>query len=99
MIDAVSLWYGFLLFEIILISIIILYTKDLRFLYLIFFGALLGSVFDHSGVFLGFYSYNQNIDPVMIGGIPLTVSFAEGIGMSTIIFVFEFVLTGGSSEE
>ncbi|MBI3412916.1 MAG: hypothetical protein HY051_02435 [Candidatus Aenigmarchaeota archaeon] len=55
------------------------------------FGSVAGFLFDYSAVSLGFYGYNQFIDATMVEKIPVTVSFAEGVGMSSVIFVFELI--------
>ena len=87
----VSDWYSFLVFCTFLITVITLYARNTRFLYFAFFGALIGFLFDYSAVSLGFYSYNQALDSVIINKIPLTISFVEGVGMSSVIFVFEIL--------
>ncbi|MBI1971743.1 MAG: hypothetical protein HYS53_00425 [Candidatus Aenigmarchaeota archaeon] len=82
-------WYSFLVFCTFLITVITLYARSARFMWFAFFGSLAGFLFDYSAVSLGYYSYNQAIDTVIVGKIPLTINFAEGVGMSSIIFVFE----------
>ncbi len=91
MIDTIFLWYALLFFQLLAISFISLFNHDLRYLLLAVVGALVGRIFDCSAVFLGFYSYNPLLDPVHVCGTPITMAFAEGMGMSIVIFVFEFV--------
>ncbi len=83
-------WYWFLVFCTFLMAVITLHARSIRFLNFMLFGSLVGFVFDITAIQLGFYSYLVT-DPVIIRGVPLTVSFAEGVGMSSIIFVFEYL--------
>ncbi len=73
------------------VSFISFYRDDLRHIYFAITGAVIGRMFDCSAVFLGFYNYSPALDPVHICGTPITVAFAEGMGLSIVIFVFEFV--------
>ncbi len=89
--DVVSAWYWFLIICVFLMSLIILCTRSMRFLNFMLFGSVVGFVFDATAISLGFYNYSFAIDSVIIGGVPITVTFAEGAGMSVIIFIFESV--------
>ncbi len=89
MIDVVVLWYALLFSEILAISFISLHRLDLRYVYFAITAAVIGRIFDCSAVFLGFYSYNPVLDPAHICGTPITVAFAEGMGLSIAIFAFE----------
>lgn len=91
MIDVVILWYALLFSEMMAISLISFYRQDLRHVYFAIAAAVIGRMFDCSAVFLGFYNYNPILDPVHICGTPVTVAFAEGMGLSLVIFVFEFL--------
>ncbi|MBI4167735.1 MAG: hypothetical protein HY515_02145 [Candidatus Aenigmarchaeota archaeon] len=87
--DVASTWYWFLIICVFLMSLVILHTRSMRFLNFMFFGSAVGFVFDATAISLSFYNYNPAIDSVIISGVPLTVTFAEGVGMSVIIFIFE----------
>ncbi len=91
MTDTVSLWYAFLFFQISALSLITLFRNDLRYVYFAASAAIIGRVFDCSAIFLGFYSYNPLLDPVHVCETPITMAFAEGMGMSMVIFAFEFL--------
>ncbi|MBU0472374.1 MAG: hypothetical protein KKF89_02615 [Nanoarchaeota archaeon] len=83
-------WYG-LVVVFLVICLLILYFENNKKKYLLYFlgGAVFGFYFDVISVSQGYYAYFP-FKPVLFG-VPLSVTFAEGLAVLITIYGFEKV--------
>jgi len=80
----------FFLFFIVY-SLIIIKTKQLRFISYAISGSLIGFIFDLISFENGYYSY-PDFYYIKIVGLPLSMTIEEGFAIAITIFLFENIL-------
>ncbi|MFH1294835.1 MAG: hypothetical protein ABIH90_02740 [Candidatus Aenigmatarchaeota archaeon] len=85
------IWFGS--FIAIAIGFLLILWKDQRRFYsfCFVFAAILGFYFDYLNTRWGYYSYAE-FYPIMIGGVPLSMTIAEGMAVAITIWLFKYFL-------
>lgn len=85
------IWFGSLV--VFAVGFFLILWKDQRRFYSVCFafGAALGFYFDYLNTSWGYYSYAE-FYPIMIGGVPLSMTIAEGMAVAITIWLFRFFL-------
>jgi hypothetical protein len=89
-ISPVQFWFGSFAVFLAAFLLILWRERDTRFLFYAVFGSLTAFfVFDVPSSALGFYAYKSEYYLLLILGIPLTMTLAEGFCVAITIYAYE----------